>query len=60
MPNSTEEQDRSPLEEVAGEPSLDELFGEQPELPDEALRYFIAQERAHMVEYHKRVEEKRK
>lgn len=50
----------SPLEEIAGEPSLDELFGEQPELPDAALRYFIAQERAHMVEYHKRVEEKKR
>ena len=60
MPNSTEEQDRSPLEEVADGSSLDELFGAQSELPDEALRYFIKQERAAMREYHRRVEEKKR
>jgi len=56
----TDEQQKSPLEEVAGEPSLDELFGAQPELPEAALRYFIKQEREAMREYHRRVEEKRK
>lgn len=57
MPTETT---NSPLEELANEPSLDELFGTQPDLPDEALRYFIRQQRVAMREYHRRVEEKRK
>jgi hypothetical protein len=50
----------SPLVEPAVEPSLDELFGVQPEISDEALRFFCRRERQAMKEYHIRVEEKRK
>lgn len=60
MTDATTEQTVSPLVEPTAEPSLDELFGIQPELPDDALRFFVRQERQAMRAYHARVEEKRK
>jgi hypothetical protein len=50
----------TPLEEPAVEPSLDVLWGEQLEISDEALNFFIRKERAAMKAYFERVEGRQK
>lgn len=50
----------SPLNEPAVEPTLDILWGEQVEISDEALNFFISKERAAMKAYFERVEGRQK
>lgn len=46
---------QSPLTEVTDEPSLDILWGEQPDPSDAAIDFFIERERKAMRAYHERV-----